>query len=193
MGAMTRPGWGSRAVLIAALAVLSAPTAALLPTASADSAVCTSSGCAFQSPNRAIDCTVSVQSPSGTPDAAFCAWSDESRALTVTLLPSGALEPCINQFLDQYDNCTWQAQSALPVLGYGQTAVLGPFTCLAEAAAITCTAMPSGRGFTINSTGILPAAVPVPAAPPAEAPPPPPPAEPIEPPPSPPASDEAIA
>lgn len=179
MESMRTPARVTTAVLAAGTAALMPPNTILLPTAVADSPVCSATSCSFQSPNRSIDCAISVGSP-GVPDSASCAWSDESRALTVKLLPSGLLEPCINQFVDQIDYCKTDPQGALPVLGYGETAVLAPFTCLAEAQAITCTAAPSGRGFTMNSTGILPASVaaPVPAETPVQAPAPEPPAEP---------------
>lgn len=41
-----------------------------------------------------------------------------------------------------------------PVLPYGQSAVLGPFTCLSEASGVTCTA--NGSGFAISPKGVVP-------------------------------------
>ena len=162
-------GWAAIAVLAGTSAGLALPNGVLLTPAGADPAVCTATSCSFLSPNGTIDCSISVGSPAGTPDGATCAWSDDDRAHLVKLLPSGALEPCINPFADVIDRCKATPQGWLPALGYGQTAALGPFTCLAEAQSITCTAAPSGKGFSINSTGILPAA----AAPPPPPPPPP--------------------
>ena len=152
--------------------------------ARADEPFCTGSACSFQSPNRLISCAI-------TADAATCGWSDENQAYLVTLRPDGTLEPCINFMVGLVDRCLSTPQGGA-TLGYGQIAASGPFTCRAEAQAVTCSAAPAGRGFAINSSGILPVVlppppppeVPPPAAPAAEAPPPaPPPAEPPPPPP----------
>lgn len=137
------------------------------PPAGAEDPVCGTSKCTFVSPNGSIDCSISV-GVSGAPDSAFCAWSDSERAQTVRLLPNGVLDPCINPAVDLIDRCTAEPLSGPVTLGYGQTAVLGPFTCLAEAQGITCTAAPTGKGFTISSVGILPVVPPPP--PPVEAP-----------------------
>jgi hypothetical protein len=163
------------AYAVTATAFLGAAVLPVLPVprAEAADALCDDTSCTFLSPNRTMACTITV-GVSATPDGAFCAWSDGSRAHTVRLLPSGVLEPCINPMADVVERCTWAPPADAPVLGYGQTAVLGPLTCLAEAQAISCTAVPSGRGFAISSAGILPiAATPPPPPPAADAPPPP--------------------
>lgn len=118
--------------------------------------------CSFVSPNQSIDCVITVGSKTGAPDGAFCAWSDEQRAQTVRLLPTGALEPCINPMADRIARCQSEPLTGAATLGYGQTAVLGPFSCTADAYGINCRAAPSGRGFAMNSSGILPVLPPPP-------------------------------
>ncbi len=193
MGPMKPATWAAIAMLMAGAPGLMLPIVALLPQAEAESPDCTGTSCSFVSPSRAIECTITVGSPAGTPDSAFCAWGDEDRAQSVRLLADGVLEPCINPAVALVDRCISATQTGLPALGYGETAVLGPYTCLAGAQNILCTVAPSGKGFSINSTGILPVAPPPPPPPPVPvepAPPPPPPppaavepAPPAEPPP----------
>lgn len=192
MGLMKPVTWAAIAVLMAGVSGSMLPIGPLLPQAEADSPDCTATTCAFVSPSRAIGCTITVGSPAGTPDSAFCAWSDEDRAQTVRLLADGVLEPCINPAVALVDRCASDTQTGLPALGYGETAVLGPFTCLAGAQNILCTVAPSGKGFSINSTGILPVAPPPPPPPPVPvepAPPPPPPPPPAAVEPAPPAAE----
>lgn len=181
MGLMKPAAWAAIAVLMAGVSGSMLPIGPLLPQAEAESPDCTATTCAFVSPSRAIGCTITVGSPAGTPDSAFCAWSDEDRAQTVRLLADGVLEPCINPAVALVDRCASDTQTSLPALGYGETAVLGPFTCLAGARNILCTVAPSGKGFSINSTGILPVAPPPPPPAPVEPVPPPEPAPPAEP------------
>lgn len=150
------------AVLTVSPMVGAAPAALATP-AAAEDPICTDTQCAFLSPTGAIDCVITVGDQTGVPDSASCEWSDDQRAHSAKLLPSGALEPCLNLMAAVVDRCkSEESESAtasgseLPKLGYGQTAVLGPFTCLADAEGITCTAAPSGRGFAVNTAGILP-------------------------------------
>lgn len=159
--------------------------------AHADEPFCTGSTCSFSSPNGMISCTM-------TADDATCGWSDEDQAYLVTLRPDGTLDPCINFMVDLVDRCLSTPEGGA-ALGYGQIAASGPFTCRAEAQGLTCWAAPTGQGFAINSSGILPIVLPPPPPPPPEAPaapappaapagevpPPPPPAE-LPPPPPPP-------
>ncbi len=158
-----------------AVAVAVLPVAA--PAAQADTPLCAATSCSFVSPNQSIDCVITVGSKSGTPDGAFCAWSDEGRAQTVRLLPNGVLEPCINPVADRIARCQSDPLTGVATLGYGQTAALGPFTCVADAYGITCRAAPSGKGFAMNSSGILPIQPPPPPPPPET-----PPVSPVEPP-----------
>jgi len=177
---------GATATTMAGAALILAPVA-FAPAAAADPAQCTATACAFVSPNRSIGCVISFAAKQ-SPDGAVCSWSDADRAQLVKLLPNGVLEPCINPAVGLTDRCiTDPVPAAVPALGYGETAALGPFTCLAEAQAISCTAAPSGRGFSMNSTGILPV---LPTAPPP--PPPPPPGAPVPPPPEAPVPTPAL-
>lgn len=130
--------------------------------------MCTATECSFVSPNKSIQCVITVADTSG-PDGAFCAWSDEERAQNVRLLPNGLLEPCINPVADRIDRCEVDLLTDAATLGYGQTAALGPFSCVADAYGITCRAAPSGKGFAMSSSGILPI-LPPPPPPPAEVP-----------------------
>ena len=183
MAPMKSAAWAVTALLIAGAPGVVLPVGALLPQAEAEVPDCTGTSCSFVSPSRGIDCTITVGSPAGTPDSAFCAWSDEDRAQSVRLLANGVLEPCINPVVALIDRCISSSQTGLPALGYGETAVLGPFTCLAGAQNILCTVAPSGKGFSINSTGIMPVGPPPPPPPPPPAEPPVEPAAPVEPPP----------
>lgn len=172
--------WATAVAVAAGSALWAAP-------AWADTPLCTATSCSFVSPNQSIDCIITVGKP-GVPDGAVCAWSDEQRAQTVRLLPTGALEPCINPVADRITRCQTDPLTGVATLGYGQTAALGPFSCVADAYGITCRAAPTGKGFAMSSSGILPIQPPPPpplpeappasdgpAAPPPEAPPAPPP------------------
>lgn len=162
-----RTTWATAAVIAVAVGAL--PVAAWTPRAVADEPMCTATDCSFVSPNKSIECVITVAGTDGTPDGAFCAWSDEERAQTVRLLPNGLLEPCINPVADRIDRCQADPLTGAATLGYGQTAALGPFSCIADAYGITCRAAPTGKGFAMSSSGILPVQPP-PPPPPAEVP-----------------------
>ena len=145
------------AALATVAAALAAPLAVSAPAALADSAVCSAKKCAFVSPNGTV-CVL-------TADNAGCGWTDGDKAYAVKLFPNGGLDPCLHLLDVPGRKCDSYPGAGLPALGYGQPAVLGPYTCVVDAASVTCTANPSGRGFTINSAGIVPAAVAPPPAP----------------------------
>lgn len=152
-----------RTMWVAAVAFLG--SVAAVPAAQADTPLCAATTCSFVSPNQSIDCVITVGSKTGAPDSAFCAWSDDGRAQTVRLLPNGALEPCINPVPDKVKRCQSEPLTGAATLGYGQTAALGPFSCAADAYGITCRAAPSGKGFAMSSSGILPIQPPPPPPP----------------------------
>jgi len=124
--------------------------------ARAEQPLCTETDCSFLSPTGAIECAIDVGDPGGTPDGATCSWGDGERAHSVTLLPSGDLQPCLNLAARESDRCESEPAEGLPRLGYGEIAALGPFSCLAGEGGITCTVVEGRRGFAINSAGILP-------------------------------------
>lgn len=159
------------AAAVLGAAVLGPP----VPVATADQPVCSGTRCSFTSPNQSIGCTITAGAGRTNPDGVFCGWTDGERSHTVTMSATGALDPCINPAVELVNRCIVTPMSGAVALGYGQTASLGPFTCLAEAAAISCT-VPPGKGFTMNKAGILPVLAPPP-------PPPPPPSESATPPP----------
>ncbi len=155
VGALT-----AAATMFAVAGVLAAPPAA------ADPPFCVGTKCAFTSPNRMINCVITTGGGPSNPDEVFCGWGDGERSHTVTMTANGALDPCINPAVDLVNRCTFTQLTGATALGYGQTAALGPFSCLAEAQAITCTAAPAGKGFTMNKAGILPVLPPPPPPPP---------------------------
>ncbi len=149
----------SLASLAAAAAALVAPIAVPTAPAGADNPVCSAKKCSFVSPNHTV-CTVAA-------DNAACGWSDGEKWFAVKLFPNGGLDPCLHLLDVPGRKCDTYSTAGVPTLGYGQTAELGPYTCLVDAQSVTCTVKPSGRGFTINSAGIVPAAAPPPPAAPA--------------------------
>lgn len=137
------------------------------PVAGAENLACSGTKCSFVSPNQSIGCAITVAAGPANPDNVFCGWTDGERSHTVKMAPNGALDPCINPSIQLAPGkCSVTPATGAPVLGYGQNAVLGPFTCLAEAQAISCTTAPSGKGFTFNTSGILPVYPPPPPPPP---------------------------
>ncbi len=120
-----------------------------MPPATAENLPCASNGCAFLSPSGHISCEVNYHYYD-LPDSAYCQWVDRGTGYSVTLHPNGLFESCFQA------DCVGNPGQNTPTLGYGQTAAVGPFTCLSATSGVTCTAAPSGRGFTISSEGISP-------------------------------------
>ena len=108
-----------------------------LPPASADQPVCSGTSCSFTSPNRSIGCTITAGAGKTNPDEVFCGWTDGERSHTVTMAANGMLDPCINPAVELVNRCTVTPLTGAVALGYGQTASLGPFSCLAEAQALS--------------------------------------------------------
>ena len=102
----------------------------------------------FRSPSSNIHCEIDFQRGHGVPDGAYC--MSVSPLQNVTIRPDGSLaNVCTND-----SSCGSNGPTDEGVLAYGQSAVLGPFTCLSEESGMTCTA--NGRGFKISSAGIVP-------------------------------------
>ena len=103
--------------LSATLLGLSAVAVVLSPAAAADDPLCAGTKCAFVSPNQKIGCVITVGAGGGVPDAVFCAWGDGERAHTVSMLPNGALTPCINPAVDISKACPYTVLTGAKVLG----------------------------------------------------------------------------
>ncbi|WP_406813564.1 hypothetical protein [Mycobacterium sp. M23085] len=117
------------------------------PRAFADKPACTASACAFLSPSRNISCEVDYQRGAGIPDETYCQTNEPPAS--VRLSTTGVVTNCTGV------SCLGNAGIGTPVLAYGQTAGVGPFTCVSQTDGVTCT-VDSGRGFTISNGGITP-------------------------------------
>ncbi len=110
----------------------------------------------FFSPSGTISCEISYQRGDGIRDAAYCTFTDHVTAHSATLSADGALQSCANPAAATDSSCQSDPPLEQPTLAPGQTVVEGPFRCRAQADGITCTAAPSGRGFTITGGGVTP-------------------------------------
>lgn len=136
-----------RRAVITALGVAVVGCWAVAPRAIADNPACTASTCAFLSPSRNISCEVDYRRDAGIPDEAYCQTNEPPAS--VRLSTAGAVTNCTGV------SCLGNAGIGTPVLAYGQTAAVGPFSCASQADGVTCT-VPSGHGFTISNAGITP-------------------------------------
>lgn len=118
-----------------------------MPAAAADNPVCTSTWCSFLLPSRNIGCELNYQRGSGITDEAYCQSDAPPRSVRMT--PTGAFKTCDGE------SCLGNAGQGTPVLGYGQSAGVGPFTCRSDTNGVTCT-VGSGRGFTLSNAGVTP-------------------------------------
>ena len=123
-----------------ALAGLGIATAAVVsaPPATADSNT-------FLSPSRNISCEIEVRQNYNMPDVTYC--QSNSPPQSVHLSADGTVTPCTGE------GCVGNPGIGTPTLAYGQSASLGPFTCVSQTDGVTCT-VASGRGFTISNSGI---------------------------------------
>jgi hypothetical protein len=133
--------------VIAALGVVTVGCWVGAPRAIADNPACTASMCAFLSPSRNISCEVDYQRDPGIPDEAYC--QTREPPASVRLTTTGAVTNCTGV------SCLGNAGIGTPVLAYGQSAAVGPFSCASKADGVTCT-VSSGHGFTISDAGITP-------------------------------------
>ena len=109
----------------------------------------------FRSPSGNIHCEMSFQRTAPAaygedflPDYAYC--MSGTPLQSVSIRSDGSLKRVCTDDV----SCGSNAPLDEGVLPYGQSAVLGPFTCLSEESGMTCTA--NGRGFRISSAGIVP-------------------------------------
>jgi len=101
----------------------------------------------FTSPSGNIQCEMDFQREPGIPDGAYCMSMHPLQ--NVQIRADGSLVGVCTG-----PTCGSNGPTNQGVLAYGQSAVLGPFTCLSEESGMTCTA--NGRGFTISTAGIVP-------------------------------------
>ena len=101
----------------------------------------------FLSPDRKIWCTLTtltgLSAWCGTSDAAYSARLDADGALTVCDPSKGY--GCLQN---------WDAKA--PVLGDGHSVEVQGLRCTAAPAAMTCTVVATGKGFTISAGGVSP-------------------------------------
>lgn len=135
-------------------ALLGAMVAA--PPAGAEDPVCSPGVCGFFSPSGAVNCEMNVQRGAGIADSAYCTWTDHVTAHSAILRPDGTLAVCVNPAAAADSACQSDPPLGQPALAAGDSAVLGPFRCVAQGAGISCTAAPSGRGFVISAAGVVP-------------------------------------
>jgi ABC-type glycerol-3-phosphate transport system substrate-binding protein len=95
---------------------------------------------AFYSPTMNINCEL----PQATITNVFCETSNPPR--TVVMTPDGSLTQ---------GTSIGNAGVGTPVLPYGSSPTVAPFTCRSEPGGVTCTTT-GGKGFTIAQSGITP-------------------------------------
>jgi hypothetical protein len=101
------------------------------------------SGIEFLSPSRNISCQIDYGSP--YPDqSAYC--QSVSNDTSATLGLDGTYRTCHNR------GCLGNPAANIPVLAYGQSLTLGPFTCRSATDGMTCVA--AGKGFLISRAGV---------------------------------------
>lgn len=135
--------------------VLSAAALGWMPVTSAPQAAADScEGCDtpnvqfFKSPSGNLQCEIDFQRD-GLPDSAYCMSMKPPQHVSIG--PDGALKDvCTNDV-----SCLSNGPVGEPVLPYGQSKGIGPFVCKSEQTGMTCTA--NGKGFTISTSGIVPA------------------------------------
>jgi hypothetical protein len=136
---------------IAAAGIVAVGCWAGTPGAAADNPICSANVCSFYSPSHKISCELDYQRGAGMPDIAYCQISPpQPLQQSVHMDPTGAFTVCTGE------TCLGNPGLGQGTLAYGQTAGIGPFSCLSEVSGVTCT-VASGRGFTISSSGITPA------------------------------------
>jgi hypothetical protein len=136
---------------IAVTGIVSVGWCVAMPDAAADNPVCSANVCSFYSPSHNISCEIDYQRGAGMPDNTYCQiTSPRSVQQSVHMDPTGAFTVCTGE------TCLGNPGLGQATLAYGQTAGIGPFSCLSEVRGVTCT-IATGRGFTISSSGITPA------------------------------------
>lgn len=136
---------------IAPIGIVTVGWSAGIPGAAADNPICSANSCSFYSPSHNLSCEIDYQRGAGMTDMTYCQVSpSQPLHQSVHMDSTGAYQVCTGE------TCLGNPGLGQATLAYGQTAAIGPFSCLSEVSGITCTAAP-GRGFTISTSGITPA------------------------------------
>lgn len=90
----------------------------------------------FYSPTRNISCQI-------LPDSVYCQTWTPPRS--VTMKTDGSYQTC--------EGCLGDPGEHTPVLAYGSSTRVGPFTCASESGGVTCTT--AGKGFAISRSGVV--------------------------------------
>ena len=113
----------------------------------------TATGGEFYSPTKNISCEVNTAPSAGSTMAngqpaqpyAYCMTVNPPQ--NVTLTSDGTATDCTGQ------QCLSNAGLNTPILAYGTTTGVAPFTCASATTGVTCT-VTSGKGFQISTAGI---------------------------------------
>jgi hypothetical protein len=102
----------------------------------------------FRSPTGKLTCEMGDSS--GKPAfLVFC--RSQTRALSVTLVPSGHITVCRGS---AGSPCIGQPSTNAPALAYGRQRTVGRFRCVSMPTGMRCTVIRSGKGFLISSTDV---------------------------------------
>ncbi len=101
----------------------------------------------FYSPSKNISCEIDANFGPSAQSQVLCLTLTPARS--VVLKTDASLTECTGQ------QCLSNAGLNTPVLAYGQSITLGPFSCQSSTAGITCT-LQSGAGFLIAASGVTP-------------------------------------
>lgn len=132
---------------VAAIGIVVIGCCAQVPQAAADDQFCAATpanaNCFFKAPSGYTSCQL------GFDDKVNCQTFKPPQA--VTMGSNGVLDICKDS-----DRCIGNPPTPERNLDYGQTATRGHFTCVSAATGVTCTVVPSGKGFSISAAGITP-------------------------------------
>jgi hypothetical protein len=98
----------------------------------------------FYTPSKNISCE--LDSGGSTGQSAYCFSLTPPQHATMDA--SGVVQKC------QGEMCLSNPPLGTPVMAYGTSMTLGPFTCLSATTGVTCT-VSAGMGFKISTSGIV--------------------------------------
>ncbi len=102
----------------------------------------TSTSTEFYSPSKNISCEIDYNLGPSALTSTLCLTISPPKSVTLTT--NSALSECTGE------NCLSNAGENTPILAYGQSITLGPFTCASSTAGMKCT-QSNGDGFLISS------------------------------------------